>query len=287
MAPQIGKPLYPTSDTESAEEEARAILPTKTPTPFQLNHHSLITTDFDALRFHAAAALQLRLSPTLKPATATATAAAAAAAAAPLPTDTHLIVSPYNQPGHLLDLRRLDRANQLLAQALTILQPTRPDYATAPYTESFNWAAVFELLRQLVALESQDEAGAAAPGGAGTWPAQSFYVVTFRSRLRADADGERLHLLDAHSHQEAMASGGLLKYWFGSKDAEHRNLATCIWRSREDARLGGLGPWHKKARGAAREMYESIEFSTLRLTVGEGVGDWEFGEWVDGNLKGE
>ncbi|OJK00435.1 hypothetical protein ASPACDRAFT_60264 [Aspergillus aculeatus ATCC 16872] len=263
MAPQIGKPLYPTSDTESVEEEAPAlpILPTtgtgKTPLP--LHHHSLITTDFDALRFHAAAALQLRF-PSHK------------TVAAALPTDTHLIVSPYNQPGHLLDLRTLDRANQLLAQALTTLQPTRPDYATAPYTESFNWASVFELLRQLAL---QDEAG--------TWPAQSFYVVTFRSRLRADADGERLYLLDAHSHQEAMASGGLLKYWFGSKDASHRNLATCIWRSREDARLGGLGPWHKKARGAAREMYESIEFSTLRLTVAEGVRGWEFGEWVDEN----
>ncbi|RAH43668.1 uncharacterized protein BO95DRAFT_501526 [Aspergillus brunneoviolaceus CBS 621.78] len=241
MAPQIGRPLYPTSDTD------------------------LITTDFDALRFHAAAALQLRFS-----LHQTETVAAA------LPTDTHLIVSPYNQPGHLLDLRTLDRANQLLAQALTILQPTRPDYATAPYTESFNWASVFELLRQL-ALDSQAE------DEATSWPAQSFYVVTFRSRLRADVDAERLHLLDAHSHQEAMASGGLLKYWFGSKDASHRNLATCIWRSREDARLGGLGPWHKKARGAAREMYESIEFSTVRLTVGEGVAGWEFGEWVDEN----
>ncbi|PYH46209.1 uncharacterized protein BP01DRAFT_373211 [Aspergillus saccharolyticus JOP 1030-1] len=232
-----------------------------------LHHHSLITTDFDALKFHAAASLQLRVHQQpghpkplpLKP------------GAGATPTSTHLIVSPYNSPLHLLDLRTLDPSNQLLAQALTILQPTRPDYATAPYTESFNWTAVLGLLRELVHARH------------GTvWPAQSFYVVTFRSRLRADADGERLYLLDAHSHQEAMASGGLLKYWFGSKDAERRNLATCIWRSREDARLGGLGPWHKKARGAAREMYESIEFSTLRLRIGEGVASWGVTEWVDG-----
>ncbi|RAL11507.1 uncharacterized protein BO97DRAFT_435195 [Aspergillus homomorphus CBS 101889] len=245
MAPQIGKPLYPTSDTETAEESKPAILPTKEQSP--LYHHSLITTDFDALKFHAAASLQLR---------------------AQIPTDNLLIVSPYNAPGHLLDLRTLDTANQLLAQALTIFQPTRPDYATAPYTESFNWAGVFEFLGRLVRNH-----------GAFHWPTQSFYVVTFRSKLRADADGERLHLLDAHSHQEAMASGGLLKYWFGSKDGECRNLATCVWRSREDARLGGLGPWHKKARGAAREMYESIEFSTLRLTIGEDVGSWGITEW--------
>lgn len=57
-----------------------------------------------------------------------------------------------------------------------------------------------------------------------------------------------------------------------------------VWRSREDARKGGSGPWHRRARGAAREMYERIEFTTLKLVVGEdeeGNWGWEFGEWVD------
>lgn len=54
-----------------------------------------------------------------------------------------------------------------------------------------------------------------------------------------------------------------------------------IWRSREDARLGGTGPWHKRARGAARELYERIEFTTLKLVVGEAVGTWSIAEWEE------
>jgi stalled ribosome alternative rescue factor ArfA len=53
-----------------------------------------------------------------------------------------------------------------------------------------------------------------------------------------------------------------------------------VWRSREDAHRGGTGPWHRKARGAAREMYEKIVFTTMELVVGDEVGEWSFGEWT-------
>ncbi|PWY83183.1 hypothetical protein BO94DRAFT_469342 [Aspergillus sclerotioniger CBS 115572] len=243
MAPGIVEPL-PTAELET--------IPAKTYPSHSLFHHTLITPDPDAFKFHASASLQLRFGPHT-----------------PALSDDRLIVSPYNDQAHLLDLRRLDRPNQLLAKALTILQPIRPDYATAPYTESFNWTAVFDFLRTLSQVEGY------------RWTQQDFYVVVFRSVLNADADPERLHALDAHSHQEATASGGLLKYWFGTKDEERRNLATCIWRSREDARLGGTGPWHKRARGAARELYERIEFTTLKLVVGEDAGTWSIAEWEE------
>ena len=189
MAPGIAEPL-PTAGSEP--------VPAKTAPSHSLFHHTLITTDPDAFKFHASASLQLRFGP---PTTAL--------------SDDRLIVSPYNDQAHLLDLRRLDHPNQLLAKALTILQPIRPDYATAPYTESFNWTAVFDFLRRLSQVEGY------------RWTQQDFYVVVFRSVLKADADPDRLHALDAHSHQEATASGGLLKYWFGTKDGERRNLATC------------------------------------------------------------
>ncbi|KAL4766149.1 uncharacterized protein BDW70DRAFT_125459 [Aspergillus foveolatus] len=178
-----------------------------------------------------------------------------------------LITSPYTTREHLLDLSTLDTPNRLLAQALTILTPVCPDYATAPYTESFNWDSVFLTLNSLAAKEGY------------SLLRQSFYVVVFRSVLQADADGDRLHLLDERSHAEAVSSGGLLKYWFGVKNGRRENLATCLWRSREDARAGGTGPWHAQARAAAREMYAKIEFTTLELVVGEEVGDWEFREW--------
>jgi hypothetical protein len=167
---------------------------------YSLFHHSLVTSNFDALIFHAAASLQLH-SGLRHDTVAT--------------SDHRLIVSPYNEPLHLLDLRTLDIPCRLLAKAFTIFKPTRNDYATAPYTESFNWQAAVDLLRDLSEAEEYQ------------WREQKFYVVSFRSCLFPSADGQRVHELDAHSHQEAMASGGLLKYWFGKKNENQQNLATC------------------------------------------------------------
>lgn len=247
MAPGIGNIILPTV----------SIQPTKQPLPRRqttLYHHSQVTTDSDALQFEAAASEQLKL----RDGTSSDTQSS---------EETLLITSPYNSPTHLLDLTTLDTANQLFAKALTIFTPIRPGYATAPYLESFNWTAVFSFLRELSQAEEYH------------FPRTSFYVVAFRSKLFPDTDGGRLGLLDDHSHREATESGGLLKYWFGSKDGEHRNLATCLWRSREDARNGGIGPWHQKARAAGREMYESIDFKTMELVVEDGVSGWEMKDW--------
>jgi hypothetical protein len=52
--------------------------------------------------------------------------------------DHLLVVSPYEEESHLLDLRTVDTANQLLAKALVGLKCLRDDYATAPYVEIFN-----------------------------------------------------------------------------------------------------------------------------------------------------
>lgn len=126
-----------------------------------------------------------------------------------------LVVSPYLTPPHLLDLTKYSTSSQLFAKALTILQPVRDDYATADYTESFNFEETIETLKSLAKTEGHK------------WKSTDFYVVSFRSQLKPDADPERLFELDAFSHQEAMASGGLLKYWYGVKDQNRRNLATC------------------------------------------------------------
>ncbi|KAF1821454.1 uncharacterized protein K489DRAFT_298797, partial [Dissoconium aciculare CBS 342.82] len=154
-----------------------------------------------------------------------------------------LISSPYPDLENQLHLPDLDLPYRLFAFALTALHSTREDYATAPYLESFNWSQVFSLLQALCHRTDH------------TWRRTEFYVVIFRSKLKAIIDRERLGLLDQKSHEEACASGGLLKYWFGSPNAERRNLATCLWRNHEDAVAGGGGPWHKQARMAAREMY--------------------------------
>jgi hypothetical protein len=130
---------------------------------------------------------------------------------------THLISSPYPDLENQLHLPSLPPPSQLFALALTALSPTRPDYATAPYTEIFNWSLVFSLLRALSQKENLQ------------WPRTEFYVVIFRSKLNEVIDRERLGLLDQMSHQEACQSGGLLKYWFGTPDGGRRNLATCTF----------------------------------------------------------
>ncbi|KAK4618143.1 UPF0643 protein [Fulvia fulva] len=175
---------------------------------------------------------------------------------------THLISSPYPDFENQLRLADVDIPYQLFAFALTALKQIRPDYATAPYLESFNWSEVFALLRTLC-----KQAGY-------QWEGRQFYVVIFRSKLQVGIDRERLGLLDQMSHQEACASGGLLKYWFGSTDGERRNLATCLWRNHEDAVAGGGGPWHKQARMAARTMYEYIDFGVHQMVVGAGAESW-------------
>ncbi|KAF2646121.1 hypothetical protein P280DRAFT_524821 [Massarina eburnea CBS 473.64] len=225
---------------------------------------ALITQEFDGLRFEAAAARQLDPSSHLPP------SAPKTQLGGPPRESSFLISSPYNNPGHYLDLSTLDTPNLIFAKALTALQPVVTDYATAPYIECLNFrSTVLQLVRDLAAVEGYE------------WKTHTFYVVVFRSKLKEDIDNDLLYKLDYESHREACESGGLLKYWFGSPDGERKNLATCFWRSREDAYKGGLGPWHAKARAAGRTMYEHIRFSTHQFTVLDGAEEVSFEEWVD------
>ena len=127
----------------------------------------------------------------------------------------HIISSPYAFHPHLLDISALTISQSLFAQALTVMQNTRLDYATAPYPQSFNWSAILEKLRSLSAAANIH------------WQSQNFYIVVFLSRIQESTDRLELGKLDERSHAEANKSGGLLKYWFGVPNPEGRNLATC------------------------------------------------------------
>lgn len=54
-----------------------------------------------------------------------------------------------------------------------------------------------------------------------------------------------------------------------------------IWVTREDAAAGGRGSWHRKARVAARDMYETISFHTHSLVVEDGARSWELRDHVN------
>ncbi|KAK1826054.1 hypothetical protein QBC39DRAFT_365336 [Podospora conica] len=181
----------------------------------------------------------------------------------------YLVVSPYTEIGHLLDLETLDAENQLLAIALSKFKNIREDYATGPYLEIFNWTEVIEALQTLVR-----ERGC-------SWKETSFYIVAFRSQIPPTTVYADLGVLDKAAHIEATASGGFLKYWFGTPDVEGRNLATCVWRSQEDAKKGAVGPAHRKAGGAARSLYSFWQIERYRLTIRDDAETWDISNWTE------
>ncbi|KAI1260545.1 hypothetical protein F5Y18DRAFT_432102 [Xylariaceae sp. FL1019] len=179
-----------------------------------------------------------------------------------------LAVSPYNERAHLLDLRTLDDENAILAQALVHLRCLRPDYATAPYVDTFNWQEIIDQVRQLT-LERKHH-----------WKASSFFVVAFRSQIPPTTVYGDLGALDKAAHAEATASGGFLKYWFGSPDKDGKNLATCLWRSQEDAKKGGVGPAHRRAAMSARDLYSHWKIDRHRLIIGDKADSWQITDWA-------
>ncbi len=128
-----------------------------------------------------------------------------------------LVASPYLEHSHLLDLGTLETQARLFALALSHLQLATPDYAVIRFEDVFDFTALMAILKSLA---NQD---------GFFWKHQDFYVVEFRSQLKHEYDGDRLAFLDKESHKEAVASGGLLKYWFGVPDTDQKNLATCTF----------------------------------------------------------
>lgn len=110
-----------------------------------------------------------------------------------------LVISPYTERQHLLDLKSVDVESAILAQALVHLKCLRPDYATAPYIDTFNWEEVIEQMKRL------------AQQNKHTWKENSFFVVAFRSQIPPTTVYEDLGALDKAAHAEATASGGFLK----------------------------------------------------------------------------
>lgn len=134
------------------------------------------------------------------------------------PEHDYIQASPYTEQDHLLDLNALTKPHRIMAQALTLMQPLSEQYATTAYKEAFNWQDVVEKLQKLSEAEGADY----------IFPETSFYVIVFRSKALPGAHRPKLGALDKEAHREAVESGWLLKYWFGTPDQEGRNLATWV-----------------------------------------------------------
>ncbi|GLJ45140.1 hypothetical protein SUGI_0950260 [Cryptomeria japonica] len=85
-----------------------------------------------------------------------------------------------------------------------------------------------------------------------------FYGVAFRSVRKSDGvdDDTLLYAADAAAYQEALTSGKLIRYWYGTLNEKRECLASCIWTSREAAKSVMSAPLHRKAASLAAHYYE-------------------------------
>ena len=113
--------------------------------------------------------------------------------------DHFLVVSPYEDFAHRLDLRSVSSECQLLAQALVKMEPTRTDYAIAPYAKAFNFDKIVDCIRALASVSNYE------------FKQSHFYIVVFRSRIPPTTVYADLGILDQDAHKEAAKSGGFLK----------------------------------------------------------------------------
>ncbi len=163
----------------------------------------------------------------------------------------YLVVSPYHEQDHLLNLDSIDMENQLLALSLTKLECLREDYATAAYAESFNWAEVIETLRMLT-----QESG-------HSWKETSFFVVAFRSRIPPTTIYADLGKLDKAAHAEATESGGFLKCGFPPVSLAEQTELTLV----ADTGSGPLTPRAATWRRASGDQRRTQRKEGLALPI--------------------
>ena len=108
-----------------------------------------------------------------------------------------------------------------------------PDYATLPIQAGFDWSPLF---------------GCAF---------ERLYLVVFRSVRRPDTDLVLLREHDDRAYEEALKSGGLLKYFKGHANDRGECLSFCLWETRDQARKAANATSHKAAADLTAQMYLS------------------------------
>lgn len=183
--------------------------------------------------------------------------------------------SPYSIPGHALQLDTLEIQYRIVAIVLRALVPVTDRYAFTDYAEAFNFSQVLNVLRSLTNAMDYD------------FPKTELYIVAFKSTLwpeirQSSENRSILADVDRASHLEANLSGGLLKYWFGTPDdGTGRNLATCFWRSKEEAKIGGGGKAHREGMRAVKGWFKEWHIEQYRLTISEGAEDLKIIPYIE------
>lgn len=129
-----------------------------------------------------------------------------------------------------------------LQEAAQRIRPVRPDYQNLPIEQGFDWPAIAD------------------------HDFDTLYLVVFRSVRRPDADLDLLRWFDDLAYAEALASGGLLRYFKGDADGRGRCLSFCLWESREAALRAAGGAKHEQAASITARMYVSYDLERYELT---------------------
>jgi hypothetical protein len=113
------------------------------------------------------------------------------------------------------------------------ISPRHPDYATLSIEDGFDWSSLSCCLFERL------------------------YLVAFRSLRRPDVDLDLLSEHDDRAYEEALESGGLLRYFKGHANEWGECLSFCLWETREQARQAADAASHRSAIGATAQMYLS------------------------------
>jgi hypothetical protein len=113
------------------------------------------------------------------------------------------------------------------------ISPKHPDYATRPIQTAFDWSPLYNC--------SFDR----------------LYLVVFRSVRRSNADLALLREHDDSAYEEALRSGGLLRYFKGHANERGECLSFCLWETGEQAREAASAVSHKSAANVTAQMYLS------------------------------
>jgi hypothetical protein len=82
-------------------------------------------------------------------------------------------------------------------------------------------------------------------------------LVVFRSVRRPSADLDLLREHDDRAYEQALESGGLLRYFKGEANERRECLSFCLWERREQAIEAASSASHRSAADITVRMYES------------------------------
>ena len=128
-----------------------------------------------------------------------------------------------------------------LYEACLQISPRHSDYATLSIEDGFDWSSLSRCLFERL------------------------YLVVFRSVWQPEADLDLLREYDDRAFEEALVSGGLLRYFKGHANELGECLSFCLWETREQAREAAGAPSHRSAAGVSAQMYLSYSLDRYWL----------------------